>query len=319
MKVNEGDSLLAIGDCKRARKAYKKALDLDDTFIAAMKGLAKITYEKNKWDIFQKWLTQVLTISPDDLEAIELLNTNPKIRSILSKADTFSQAGNIEAAEKIFKEALELNEYSIPALKWLGLNAFHKKDWRNTKIWLEKILEKQPENLDASYCLSVAYRETGKYKGLMFKKKDFKKSEKYSDFVIQGTDSIYKDILYQRALLERFRDNLSVAIKWGHRQIALKPEFIHAHIGLFKLYRSFIRKNNSKTVLSFLQNQPGDLPLYFQGEFFRIGGNLSEAEKIFTDLRQRDLDVIRKPVLLSLIKLFIPAKPAFQNFQSIFR
>ncbi|MFQ5770436.1 MAG: tetratricopeptide repeat protein, partial [bacterium] len=302
--VVKADSLRTLGDLKQAEKAYKKALNLDDEYIEALKGLGRIAYEKGDWKNLQKWIKKALKFDPEDAEAMDLLNNNPQIRSILLRADSLSRVGNLKAADKAYKQLLKINRESIVALKWFGQRAFVKKDWGGVKNWYNKVLKAQPLDLEANYWLGVAYRETGKFKSLILKSKDFNKAKKYFDVIIRR-DSTYSDVFYQRALLEKLNEHWIAAIKLAQRQIRLKPNLIHATVGLFKLYRLFLVHESDAEVENWLKNNKGEWSTYILTEHYRRTKNFIKAESTFQELLQKNLTMSKEPIYLSMIRMYL--------------
>ncbi len=179
--------------------------------------------------------------------------------------------------------------------------AFKKADWGKVKDWNNKLIELNPNDRDAHYQLGVAYRETGRFKALLLRKLDFGKSQKHFDTVIHA-DSSFKDVIYQRGLLERYRHQWSRAIAFGHLQIDIKPELAHAQTGLFKLYRLLLHNKADKEVASWLTDQMGAWPEYFLGENHRQNARFAQADSILQSLLAGNSGISTQPVYLSLLR-----------------
>ncbi|RMD64960.1 GWxTD domain-containing protein, partial [Candidatus Parcubacteria bacterium] len=302
--VVQADSLRENGQLDGAKKLYQRALHRDEHYTLALKGLAKIAYQKKAWTAFQKWLNQALVEDPEDSEARALLNDNPELRSLLAHAGSLMAAKDVKDAEKACKKALKLNARSGQALKMLGLMASEKGDWETAKAWWEQWVQSEPDNPDANYHFGIACREVGKNRVLIERKRLFKLSQRHFDAVI-ANEPAYSDVLYQRALLERWRRNWENAIRWGHKQIAVKPALSHAVIGLHRIYRSFLHNANKDRVLSFLKTHPSEVADYFVAEQLRLQEKYSQAEPIFKRLLPRSSELSKTPLLLSLLKLYV--------------
>jgi GWxTD domain-containing protein len=242
-----------------------------------------------------------MLLSPSLLES---QTKNRKIESFLSIGDSLRTLGELKDAKKAYKKALKVDKKSIRAFRGLGQVALKKEDWGDVKKWFKKVLKVLKDDLEAKYYLGIAYRESGKFKSLILKGKDFSSSRKYFDSVIQ-TDSTFQDILYQRAFLEQLKENWLEAIKWGHRQVNLKPELTNAQIGLFKFYRLFLSDKSDQEVLEWLSSQNGDWPAYFLAEQHRRKGRFAVADSIFQSLLKQDLTISKVPILLSLVRMSI--------------
>lgn len=300
--VVKGDSLLNHKRYEEAKDEFKAALELDKNYLAAIRGLGLVAYARGDWKEFKKKMNQVLEINPTDAEAHELLNDNPKMRAILAEADSLSNIENFEKAQKAYNEVLEINKHSIVALKWFGERAYAQQDWGGVKNWYKKVLKLKPADLEANYYLGIAHRETGKNKALFLRKNDFNHSEQYFDMVIQ-TDSSYQDVLYQRALLERFRENWLAAVIWGQRQVNLKPELAHTNTGLFKLYRLLLIHESDQRIKNWMNDHPSDWSRYALGEYYRRHDDSAKANMQFQKLLARDLNMSVIPIYLSLVRL----------------
>ena len=109
-----------------------------------------------------------------------------------------------------------------------------------TEARLDKVVEREPEKLEARYLRGICYGERGKHSTVESLLSDFlgKGSADFT-FVLER-DSLYRDVLYQYARLRHYADDYPAAIRLGHAQIRLKPDLAHAHFGLFKIYARFI-------------------------------------------------------------------------------
>ncbi|MFQ5706446.1 MAG: GWxTD domain-containing protein [bacterium] len=225
-----------------------------------------------------------------------------KSHDYLLEAKAFESNGKFKKAEKNYKKALKLNSASIQALRGLSRVALAKQDWGDLKKWNKEILDILPGDLQAKYDLGVAYRESGKFKVFFLRRKDFSTSRKYFDAVILA-DSAFKDVLYQRAFLERRKENWTEAIEWGHRQIGLKPALVEAQAGLFKFYRLFLINNNDKKIGNWLRSHKNDWAIFALGEQHRRKKRFEQARIVFQALLAKPLTISKIPIYLSLVRM----------------
>ena len=305
------DSLREKGDLKQAEKKYKKALDHHDQYTSAFKGLAKVAYEKQDWKKFNKWIREALEIDPQDTEALELLQNNPELRSLLVEGEKLSNERDYKQAEKVYRKVLKINKKSLAALRWFGVRAFEAEDWGDVKDWFKKVLKVRPPDLESKYSLGIAYRETGKSKGNILKAIQFGTSRKYFDSVI-ASDSTFRDVLYQRGQLERLKKKWLEAIKWGHRQVALKPNSIEGRVGLLKFYRLFLEHRGDDDIEKWLRSSKSDWGSYVWGEYRRKKKDYTQAESVFKGLLGRDLSFGHAPVYWSLVRLYLQTNDEIQ-------
>lgn len=228
----------------------------------------------------------------------------PSVEPLLQKADSLFAAGDYKAAGEAYKDALDRDSASIPALRGVGAVAFAKEDWGAVKDRNRDILKLKPDDQSGNYYLGIAYRESGKFKALLLRKKDFGTSEKYFKSVIKA-DSSFQDVLFQRGLLERQRENWIKALKWGYRQIALKPDLVGAQVGLFRLYRLFLVHEKDREIKKWLKSRKDDWAEYFAGEQDRRKKRFDLARKTLEAMLAGDLSISKMPVYLSLIRLHV--------------
>ncbi len=223
---------------------------------------------------------------------------------IVRQADSLRTAGNYEEAEDVYKKALKIYKGCFQAFRGLGKIYFEKQNWARVKDWYKQILEVQPGDLEAGYCLGIAYREAGKTDKHLIKRLHFGKSKKYFEGVIK-IDSSFKDVLYQRGLLERHKKKWFEAVHWGELQLAYKPDLVHVWVGLFKLYRLLLKNKGERQVAKMLITEGGDWPAYFLGELRRLKKRYAEADSLFQSLLNRELTISKTPILLSLVRMSI--------------
>ncbi|NIR48225.1 tetratricopeptide repeat protein [candidate division KSB1 bacterium] len=305
--IHAADSLRTREEYDAAEERLKDALDIDKHSIPALLGLAKIFYEKREWGDVKKWCKKVLELEPENEDALHLLTTNPSAEAIadIDKGEEFFKQENYDDAEDRYKDALDHYEGSMQAFRGLGRIAYHREDWGNVKDWFDKIEDILPEDLEANYFLGIGNRETGKFKSLLMKKWDFNASNKHFARVYQA-DSTYRDVLYQRGLLEREKEHYLRAVKWGHRQIALKPELTHANVGLYKFYRLFLRHRSDREVKRWVNRKNDDWCKYVRAELYRLNENYEEAESALHKLlEQTTTSINENQIYLRMVRLYV--------------
>ncbi|NIR48226.1 GWxTD domain-containing protein [candidate division KSB1 bacterium] len=313
--VLKADTLRSQGHFLQAEKAYKQALKLYENFIDAYKGLAKTAYETEDWKKFNKWIKNGLKIAPADAELNELLKKNPKLKSTISKADSLRKAGEFDPAKKAYKEALKIFENALAACRGLARIAYSEQSWGEVKDWSKKILEVMPDDLESNYYLGIAYRETGKTKNKLIKSMQFGWSEDYFDSVITK-DSTFRDVLYQRGLLERWRENWQESVAWAQRQVRLNPDLPAAQIGLFKLCRLYLFYKDEKEALEFFKSLDDEWSTYFLGELHRRNEKFAAADTYFESLLNQETQMSKLPIYLSMVRMALQAgsKPAANKY-----
>lgn len=312
-KTAQADSLLGKRKHKDAEKLYKEILKKNNAYIPALMGLGKIGFRRKKYKDVKKWFRKVLQIAPENEEAqlYLLRNPDPRIDGILEKAQAYRDKGDLKKAVKAYKKALKVYEGCYQAFRGLAEIAFEKKDYGDVKDWYGKILEILPNDLDANYSRGVAYRETGKTKNYLIKKIQFGKSRKYLDKTIE-LDSTFKDVYYQRALLERYKENWIAALDFAKKQLRVHPDDFKSTVGLFKLYRLFIFHSTNSKVETYLRNHRDDWTNLILAENYRHRKKFKKAEAFYAMALQNPGSLDSVLVELSLLRLYVEEK----NYQA---
>lgn len=229
-------------------------------------------------------------------------------RKKFNKGQAFAATGQIEEAKKAYKDALKADKDLLDAYAALGKLAFAEKDWGEVKSQFDKILDRDRNNLEAHYYMAIANREIGKFRPefansipLMNKLLEFQKAEKHFETIL-ASDSLFRDVLYQYALLERYRGKFEKAIWLGERQIQLKPELVDAQVGLFDLYRRYIQGTGREEAIAYLQNLSSAHARFFIAEKLRRDKDFAAADSIFRTLIVEKPELPREALYLAYAK-----------------
>ena len=184
----------------------------------------------------------------------------------------------------------------------IGKFLINQEKWSGAAKEFDKILKLDPDNIEAHYYRGICHREYGKFRRLVAFVHDWPNAEKHFKKVI-SKDSLFKDIFYQFALLQRYRNKYSEAIQLGHKQVRLKPQLIKAQIGLLDLYRHYVDHKKMDEAKSWLSQQQWDQARYYIGEKLRRQGKNQEADSIFQELLASDLNMSKQPIFLSMVRV----------------
>lgn len=216
--------------------------------------------------------------------------------------------GDTSKATKTFKRTLKADKNFTQAYVMLGKLAFAREDWDEVNGRFNKVLDRDPDNLEAHYYRGIANREIGKFRPkfvnsipLLNKMLEFQKAEKYFKIIL-AADSLFRDVVYQYALLQRYRGKFEEAVQLGERQIALRPELTGPQIGIFNLYRHLITRRGKDEAISWLAQQPWDHAQYFIAEKLRREKKIAEADSILHQLLSTSKSMSKQPILLSIAK-----------------
>jgi len=308
-EVVRADSFLAKHELKAADEIYRTVLKMNKNYIPALAGRGKVAYEKRNWQHVKEWFVKVLKIDPDNETARLYLTTNPSPEAMahIKRGEEFRLVGEFKKAEKAYRKALKAYAGSSGAFRGLGRIAVARRKYDHIKEWFKKIAEIHPDDLESRYELGVAYRETGKSQNYIVKKIQFGKSKKYFEQVI-AADSTYRDVFYQRALLERWKRNWSAAIAFAETQVRLKPDDHKSRVGVFKLYRLFLRNKRRAEVEAYLKSHPGEWTNLMLAELYRLLEDYRRADSYYTKLLNHPEMTNQTAVRLSLVRHFSQQK-----------
>lgn len=231
-----------------------------------------------------------------------------RARQKLIEGQQYLDERNYDEAKKSFKSVLKSDKNNLVAYAFLGKIAIEEEEWNEASDQFDKILDRDPENIEAHYYRGIAYREIGKFRPkfansipLMNKLLEYQKSEKNFESVL-AKDSLFNDVLFQYGLLQRYRDKYHEAICLGQRQIALKPDMVDSQIGLFRLYKYFIKSTGQDDAISWLQQQPWQYARFFIGEKLRREKKYEQADTVYHELLQEQPEMPIQAIYLAMAK-----------------
>ena len=179
--------------------------------------------------------------------------------------------------------------------------AMHRQQWRKAIRLLTEVIRDEPEHLEARYLRGICYGERGKHP-MFVDRPGSALDQGGKDFqFILARDSLYRDVLYQYALLRRYAPDPDYpeAIRLGHAQIRLKPHLAHAQIGLYKIYWRFIVETDPDKARRWLREQKTAHAAFFIGEIYRRGGLNYAADAAYADLLTRPAALSTSAILLA--------------------
>ena len=213
---------------------------------------------------------------------------------------------NFKAAEQSFRKALQKDRQFTAAMTGLGQLFLAKKDWGEANDWYDKILDREPENLEAMYYRGICYRECGVPKAMILRKLDWDNAAKHFKKVL-ARDSSFYDTLFQFAKLRRYQEHYTEAIALGHRKVRLRPDLVESQRGLFRLYQHFLDNKGSSEVLAWLRENDSEIARFFSGEVYRRNNKPAIADSIFQQLLAAPT-VSLIPLHLALTRLYYQQK-----------
>ena len=204
--------------------------------------------------------------------------TNPD--SLLKCAHRYLAHDNTDSARILFKLVLSSNPGAIQAQLGLIQVKIAEEDWTGAAGLCDRLIKVDPENIAVHYFAGIC--EWEKAPGGI----SWMKSREHFEAVL-ARDSLYKDVLYQYALLKELEEEFPEAISLAYRQVLLRPELVDAHVGLLHLYRHYISVTNPNDALTWLSSQKNDYGRYFGAEVLRRNKQFMQAETTLYGLLNR--------------------------------
>lgn len=220
---------------------------------------------------------------------------------LIARGDSLLLQGDTRSAEQVFQQVLQKEASAIPAYLGLARVALAEENYRAANRWLDEVFARDPENLDANYYHGISSREVAKYRGLL-NMHEWSNATDYFEKVI-ARDSLFRDVLYQYALLLRYGGHYKEAALLGEAQIRLRPELTEPRRELFRLYKQLLNHMKKDEVLEWLDAHPSEYAQFARGEFLRKQGEYAAADAIFVGLLRSPVIPIQ-PVLLSRARIY---------------
>ncbi len=170
--------------------------------------------------------------------------------------------------------------------------------------YCEKLLEQNQQDALLHYLVGICDRETGLSAPTIARIKTWPSADNHFKKAI-ALDSTLKDAYYQRAVLQRYRDDYWGAVALARTQIAKNKNAQAAKVGLFRLYDVLLNHEASSELESRLAGSTLPYDRYFLGELYRRQGKFQTADSIFTGLLKDPGAMPVQPVLLSRVRVLV--------------
>jgi len=223
----------------------------------------------------------------------------------LVRGDSLRDAGASEAAEAAYEKARAEVPAAPAAYLRLGALALERGQWGKAADRFDEALERAPDDLAAHYFRALAHREEGRFRTPIEKVRElfeWKKAEKHFEWVL-ARDSSFRDVLYQYAVLEAYRGEYGKALERARAQLRLRPDLPSAHVGLFRLFRRFLRRD-AAAATGWMAAHDDAYAAFFRAEDMRLRGATDAALEAFRTLERRPGPLPRAAVALALARVF---------------
>ncbi len=230
----------------------------------------------------------------------------PHLTRQLQEAHKLEEQGQWRAARRAYEAVLLRDRQNVEALRGLARIAMRQEKWAAAGRRWQQVLKLEPEDMEAHYYRAICYREEGVTRPPIARNFfPWRKAAREFTWVL-ARDSLYRDVLYQFALLRRYEGKYEEALDLGMRQLRLKPDDEDVHIGLFDLYRYFIHHRSLQKVRIYWEHHREPYSYFFWGEAQREAGQLEEARRIYERLlKERPEYFPVQPLWLALARVYV--------------
>ncbi len=142
-----------------------------------------------------------LGLRPEILSAQDQTATPEQL---VAQGNEHLRQGKTRAARKAYRQALKRDDDLIAAHLGLAQLDLEEQQWDDAKDRLHDVLTREPDHVEAHYYRAIAYRELAKFHTLN-QARHWQGAEDDFAWILQQ-DSLYRDVLYQYALLQRYRE-----------------------------------------------------------------------------------------------------------------
>ena len=227
----------------------------------------------------------------------------PKPADSLAVAGKELRMGNTPRARALYSWVLHEDRRSTPARMGLGKVAIAENEWGEGCDQFQDVIDRDTGSIAARYCCGICRREYGAQVAFILRKVQWGKS--MDDFLwVLARDSSYEDVLYQLALLYRYKDEYDLALDLGRLQIDRKPDLVDARLGLFKLYRFVLAVVPPGDIFPLLRRRHDPFAVYFAAEALRRQKRYEESEQILNAILGRMESIPVQAIYSSLARIY---------------
>ena len=236
--------------------------------------------------------------------AVSYSSAQESAQQLIEQGQALIHEQKFDQAEKVLKQALELDKTAWDAIYGLGEIELQRQNWDRAHDYFKVFVKRRPNDLLARYKLAISYRELGKLIDPVRRILFWQRSRKHFQFVI-SKDILFRDILYQFAILQRYRHHYTATVALTEQQLRLKPDLSEVQIRVYRFYDYLLENSSEANVRSWLSSKNYPRARYFLGELSRRHEKFDQADSILTNLLSNEITFSRQPVFLSLVRLYL--------------
>jgi hypothetical protein len=252
----------------------------------------------------------LLFLSPGVRTNVRAQEVVPKPADSLAAAGKELRLGNTPRAKELYDWVLQQDRTSIPARMGLGKVAVAENEWGEGCDLFQEVINRDTGSTAARYYCGICRREYGAQVAFILRRIQWGKA--MDDFLwVIARDSSYDDVLYQLALLYRYREEFDLALDLGRLQIERKPDLYDARLGLFTMYRFVLAVVSPGDLFPLLRRRHDPFAVYFAAEALRRQKRYEESEQILNAILSHRESIPAQAIYCSLARIcFTRGDPA---------
>ena len=192
------------------------------------------------------------------------------------------RAGLLHQAYHYFNDLQKDYPDSLGVLHALGAIDFRQQRWKKAVAWYNKVLDIDEKDINAHYHNAICYREIGKYKAFVLRKRDWSRSEENFKLVLDSLE-YYKDSYLQYAILLDYQKKFAEAIDFAKRQLKYEPS-TKAGVAVHRFYESLLYHDGLKKLQASAAKDTSAISRFYLGEGYRIKKDYAKADSIYKSL-----------------------------------
>ncbi|HTP13299.1 MAG TPA: GWxTD domain-containing protein [Bacteroidota bacterium] len=251
--------------------------------------------------IFRQRLISVL-VSFLTMFFIVPTKSSTKADTVMVLADSLVRWGQFAQARDLYEAVSKDDRGYVAAQVALGRMLMTEGRYNLARDKFGDILDIDSASIEAHFYNGVCNREAARPVFWVMKYPYWNRATTNFEWVL-AHDSLYKDVLYQYALLLLQKKERVRGFELATRQASLKPNDVTAQTDLFTFYRLVLDDLSESEGRDLLASRRSDIARYFEGEMARRKGDLPAADSLFQSMLDRPLEIPRQPVELSLCRV----------------
>jgi protein O-GlcNAc transferase len=196
-----------------------------------------------------------------------------RIASMLDRGLAHHQLGQLDQAEKIYREILHIQPAHADALYLLGTIFYQRSNFTSAQLFLRKAVAAFPQHAEALHNLGLTFEKLGRWA---------ESKSTYDQLLKHCPD--HADAYFNRGNIHRLQNDLVLAEQDYRRALTLKPHWAEALDNLGLVLRLEGRWTEARAVCAEAHRISPDLlgPMLNLGAIAKSLADLDEADQFFT-------------------------------------